>query len=125
MPLLVAAGVEAAFESAPLAAGVCSATGSEGVGAEGVDDETDFVRDEFDETGFSCGNLVSALGESLSVTSFDFAGFDDDFEDELAAALFASVFEGAILMDGDGVDAKGKGGRGTVAECRLSGGPVK
>jgi hypothetical protein len=106
MPLLVAAGVEAAFESAPLAAGVCSATGFEGVGAEDVDDETDFVRDGVDEFASSCGYFASAFADSFSVTIFDLVGFDDDFGVELAPAIFASVLEGAISMGGNGDDAK-------------------
>jgi hypothetical protein len=132
IPLLVAAGVLAAFESAPLATCVFSSSIFAGVGAAVVDDEMLFVRDESsDEFDLaSCGNLVRTLAESLSITIFDLTGLEDDFEDEVTVALFAFDAGGAILMEGDGVDANGNSGTGVVVlgadvSRFLSSGPTK
>lgn len=61
--------------------------------------------------------MVSDLGDSLSVTILDFAGLEADFEDEPAARPFASVLDGAMVMECDGGDAKGKGGSTGSVVC--------
>lgn len=47
---LLAAGVDAALESAPSAASGCSVAGSNGVGAAGVEEEADLGRDGVGES---------------------------------------------------------------------------
>jgi hypothetical protein len=113
------AGVDAALESEALTAGDGSFIGLDGVGAEGVDDEIDFARDDFDAVE-SEGKLASSAGDNFSLTSFDFEGLAENLEVIAAAAGGILVVELAMAMGIDGSWRAWSGARGfdTVADCQ-------
>ena len=84
------AGVEAAFDSAPFGVGAAAAFEGAGVSLPAVatsfllsdefafEGDADDAASSFTAACCSCGNLASALGESLSTATLDLAAFDDE-----------------------------------------------